>query len=217
MKPSVSHQKTAAMTLVEVLVVIAVLAVLAVVLLPAFPRPRERRESCQVNLKQINLTFMVWAGDHGDKYPMQVSETNWGARESALAGDVVRIFCTMSNELVTPKPLICPSNKKGKAAADFGSGFSRANVNYFIGIDADKKSPAKMILAGDDNLLVNGKAISSGLLSLSTNASVAWTKDRHDGNGFVALTDGSVQPIDGVTLQWVFQTTGVATNRLAIP
>ena len=36
MKPRVSHQKTAALTLVEVLVVIVVLVVLAVLILPAF-------------------------------------------------------------------------------------------------------------------------------------------------------------------------------------
>jgi hypothetical protein len=220
MNPRVSHQKTAAMTMMEVLVVIVVLVVLAAILLPAFNGPHSvshRPDPCYWNQRQITLAFYVWADDHNGKYPMQVSETNWGVRELALKGDVAGIFRAMPNLLDTPKYLYCPFDKKGKAAADFGSGFSRANVNYFIGIDAERKSPAKMILAGDDNLLVNGKSIPYGLLSLSTNASVAWTKDRHDGNGFVALTDGSVQRIDGVTLQWALQTTGFATNRLGIP
>ena len=219
MKPRVSHQKTAALTLVEVLVVIAVLAVLAAVFLPAltYHGISRRPDPCYWNQRQITLAFRVWAGDHGDKYPMQVSETNWGAMESASAGDVVRIFCTMSNELSTPKYLFCPFDKKGKAAADFESGFNRTHVNYFVGIDTEPKSPSKMILTGDDNLLVSGNPISSGLLSLSTNASVTWTKERHDGTGFVGFADGSGLRVDGAALQPTFQSAGFATNRLAIP
>jgi hypothetical protein len=222
MKPRVSHQKTAALTLVEVLVVICVIAVLVVILgilLPAltYHGISSRPDPCHWNQRQITLAFRVWAGDHGDKYPMQLSTANWGAKELALNGDVAGIFCTMSNELSTPKYLFCPFDKKGKAATDFGSGFNRTHVNYFVGIDTELKSPSQMILTGDDNLLVKGNPISFGLLSLSTNASVTWTKERHDGTGFVGFADGSVLRVDGAGLQQTFQSVGVATNRLAIP
>jgi len=207
------------MTLVEVLVVLVVLAVLVAVFLPAltFRGISSRPDPCYWNQRQITLAFRVWAGDHNDKYPMQVSDTNWGAYELALNGDVAGIFCTISNELSTPKDLFCPQDKKRKAAVDFGSEFNRTHVNYFVGIDTDPKSPSKMILTGDDNLLVNANSISSGLLCLSTNASVTWTKARHDGNGWVGFADGNVQRVDSATLQQTFQSVGIATNRLAIP
>jgi hypothetical protein len=220
MNPRVSHEKTAALTLMEVLVVICVVVVLVVLLLPALTdlnNPKRGPNPCYWNQRQITLAFRVWAGDHGDKYPMQVSETNWGAKELALNGDVAGIFCTMSNELSTPKYLFCPFDKQRKAAANFGSGFNRTHVNYFVGIDAELKSPSKMILTGDDNLLVKENPISSGLVNLSTNASVTWTQERHDGNGWVGFADGSVRRIDGTSLQQIFQSTGLATNRLAIP
>jgi hypothetical protein len=219
MNPRVSNQKSAALTLVEVLVVICVIAVLAAVLLPALAIHHTRLPiRCVDNLKQIGLAYRVWAGDNNDTYPMQVSITNGGTMELTADGRNAWLnFLVMSNELVTPKLLVCPQDNEHLPSAINFSSQLVGHISYFVGLDAEQKSPAKMVLTGDDNLLVDGKSIPSGLLNLSTNASVAWTKDRHDGNGFVALTDGSVQPIDGVTLQWVFQTTGFATNRLAIP
>jgi prepilin-type N-terminal cleavage/methylation domain-containing protein len=61
MKPRVSNHNTAAMTLVEVLVVIAVLGVLAALLLPALTRARHDGPSpCVQNLKQVEFAFVVW-------------------------------------------------------------------------------------------------------------------------------------------------------------
>ena len=176
-----------------------------------------RRAPCVENLKLIGLAFRVWAGDHNEQYPMQVSETNWGALELSLNGDVAGIFCTMSNELSTPKVLFCPQDKNNNVAVNLWNNFNNTHVNYFIGIDTQLKSPSKMILAGDDNLVVNGKPILFGLLNLSTNVSVTWTKERHDGTGYVAFADGSVLQVDGANLQQTFQSVGIATNRLAIP
>jgi len=173
--------------------------------------------TCVTNLKQISLAFQLWDGDNGDNYPMELSMTNGGAMELALAGDVAGIFRTMSNELNTPKILICPQDTKRTAATDFAVGFSNANISYFVGLDANHKSP-QMILSGDDNFVVNGKPIQSGVLNLWTNASVKWTFKRHHYAGNIALTDGSVRSeIPRKELQQAFQQTGLATNRLAIP
>jgi prepilin-type processing-associated H-X9-DG protein len=213
------------MTLTEVLVVIVVLAVIAVVLLPALVQNHGygvgkfghyRRPPCVENLKQIALASIVWAGDHGNKFPVQVSVTNWGARELALAGDVAGIFCTMSNDLNSPKVLFCPSDKKHAAARSFSAGFSEANISYFVGFDVELRNP-RMILAGDNNFLVNGKPVQPGFLNLSTNAAVEWTMERHQGFGNVALADGSVQQLNSATLRQALEQSGLATNRLAIP
>jgi len=201
-------------TLTELLVVICVVAVVAVLLLPALAASKRKSSKigCVNNLKQISIGFRIWEGDNGDKYPMQVSVTNGGAMELAVAGDVAGIFRTMSNELSTPKFLICPQDTKRIVATDFAAGFSNANISYFLSLDASDPYP-NMILAGDDNLAVNGIRVLPGILNLLTNASVGWTKERHGGVGYIALADGSVAQ---TPFNINFETAGM-TNRLVIP
>jgi prepilin-type N-terminal cleavage/methylation domain-containing protein/prepilin-type processing-associated H-X9-DG protein len=205
-------------TLTELLVVIFVVAVVAAVLLPVLSVPdgRMHKTNCVNNLKQIGLAFRIWEGDNGGKYPMQVSITNGGAMELALTRDVAGIFCTMSNELSTPKVLICPQDTKRIAATNFAAGFNDANISYFLSLDASDANP-QMILAGDDNLTVNGVRVQPGILNLMANASVGWTKERHGGAGNIALADGSVQTTTASALQSALVNTGFATNRLVIP
>jgi prepilin-type processing-associated H-X9-DG protein len=218
MKPRVSNQKTAALTLFEVLLVIVLLMILAAIFVPKVPeRQPARRSMCLNNLKQIAVANLVWAGNHNGKFPMQVSVTNWGARELALTGDVAGIFCTLSNELATPKILWCPSDKDRVAAKDFTTGLSAKNVSYFVGLDADTKHP-QMFLSGDDNFASGGVPVKSGLLEFSTNAFIAFTAERHGNGGNIGLADGSVRAAGlGYSLQQMLVETGLATNRLAIP
>lgn len=58
-------------TLIELLIVIAIISILAAILFPVFARAREnaRRASCQNNLKQIALGFMMYTQDNDGRYP----------------------------------------------------------------------------------------------------------------------------------------------------
>ena len=231
MKLQPTKHGSRALTLTELLVVICVVAVLLAVLLPALHSSDGgmHKTNCVNNLKMVGLAFRIWEGDNGDKYPMQVSVTNGGAMELAVTGDVAGIFRTMSNELSTPKILVCPEDAGRHYATNFATDLNHQTISYFVGLDAEDKYP-QMILSGDDNLEVSGVRVRPGILNLATNASVEWTENERHGRpqqwsfrnqhlriGNIGLADGSVQTTTASALQSVVVSTGTATNRLVIP
>jgi competence protein ComGC len=218
MQPRCANQRNHALTLVEVLLIITILAVLAAAFLPALVKPRRHasRINCNNNLHQIAVAFKVWEPDQSDFFPMQVPIVKGGAMKPSASGNVAAIFQVMSNELSTPKILICPADTNRVTATNFSSGVGNKNVSYFVGVDAADAYPQR-ILSGDDNLSVGGNQVKSGLLELLTNTPVSWTAARHRFVGNIVLADGSVQQTTSSNLnQWLRQT-GLATNRLALP
>jgi prepilin-type N-terminal cleavage/methylation domain-containing protein len=226
MKPRLSNQGNHALTLTEVLVSVAVVCVLAggaflvlhrqKVVHRVVHQNRSTEIQCVNNLKLIGLAFRIWEGDNGDKFPMQVPAKNGGAMEPAARGNVARIFQVMSNELSTPRVLICPADADRFVAKNFKAGFDNSKVSYFAGLDASDAQPA-MFLSGDDNFDIGGVPVKSGLLLLATNAPVAWTAARHVNKGNIGRADGSVMTTSSSSLRQMLVQTGVATNRLALP
>jgi competence protein ComGC len=212
MKPR-SHS---AFTLKEVLVLIVIVAVIAFFLLPAFytPRTPAPRIACVNNLKQVGLAFRVWAADHSDQFPMEISTNAGGTRELASGPNAFVHFLAISNELSTPKILLCPADSKRKSAANFAELWND-NISYFVGLDA-LMTNAQMLLSGDRNI-TNGWRIKKGVLELTTNQTSGWTPELHVGQGNIGLSDGSVQQVTSSRLREAIKQTGLATNRLAIP
>ena len=218
MKLNITPKNNNALTITEVLVVVATLCLLAAVVLADVndPHARAQKINCVNNLKQIGLAYRIWAGDNNDKYPAAVPARLGGARESALAGDVAAIFLVMSNELSTPKILICPADTTHKPATRFTADFDKSHVSYFAGVDAAENHPSRW-LSGDSNLSVDGTPAPSGLLKLSSSSTVAWTAERHVNQGNLGLADGSVQQTTAAGMQKFLSQSGLPIQRLVLP
>ena len=110
------------LSVVEVLLVIATVVLLAAVFWPKMARPTKggSRVSCTSNLKQIGLACRLWSNDNNDEFPW-VSTNAAGSRAFVNSQQVFLHFAAMSNELVSPKVLICPSDTKRKRVQDFSN------------------------------------------------------------------------------------------------
>ena len=208
-------------TLVELLVVIAIIGILAALLLPAINQAklRAKRAACVSNLRETGLAFTIFAHDHRGKLPMQVPASDGGSAEFVLeasrstrVNSSFRHFQTLSNELVTPRLLICPADTR--APADNFAVLGNDHVSYFVNLSAEK-GKSSSILAGDRNL-TNDWADQGGPLSLNANSYLRWTRELHRFKGNVLFGDGHVEELNRPALM-VSSLEPMATASLALP
>jgi len=208
-----------AFTLTELVVILFTVALLFLLMVPLTYQLKQKsqRITCVNNLKNMGLAFRIFATGNSNSFPMQKHPAPLGSQgEGSVPSirSVVESFQALSVELGTPALLVCPSDTR-KAATDFAS-LRAGNLSYFLGLDATKKLPASL-LVGDRNLATNGVAASSGVLEITTNMNLGWTKDLHRFRGHLALGDGSVQQATSQRLHSLMLTSGLATNRIALP
>jgi predicted Zn finger-like uncharacterized protein len=113
------------------------------------------------NLKQIGLAFRIWEGDNGDQLPFNVSQSKGGVKELCKTGsdgfekNPAAVFMVMSNELSTPRILVCPNDPQKQAAADFSS-LTADNISYQLrtGPNINDSHPEEILAIDPINGLV---------------------------------------------------------------
>lgn len=172
-----------AFTAIDLLATLAVVAVVVALLTPALAANNNRalRVQCAVNLKQVALAFHIWEGDNdglapqscagNSQYPLlAIPGGAWPTPADAPPAqtncpDTYLVYAAMSNELATPKVVVCPADDR-QARTNFGSDFGSLKistgahnfgVSYFAGRDAVLASP-RMLLAGDRDICADTTA-----------------------------------------------------------
>jgi prepilin-type processing-associated H-X9-DG protein len=216
MKIDLACRKTNGLTLLELIAIITILVVLIGLLLPALSTGKgSKRSPCVNHLKCLGLAARIFATDNEERFPWQVSRNKGGSQEYRdTPNSAFRHFLAMSNELSTPKLLLCPEDKKRIEAIHWS--ISNQNISYFLGLDAKKSAP-QVLLSGDRNLMTNGVPVGSGLHVLTTNLKVGWTAQTHNNSGTVLFGDGHVDVLSNNRLQEKLINSSIATNRLLIP
>lgn len=199
-------------TLLELFILVVISAILTVILLPTL-RPAHVccYPNCASNLKQIGLAFKTWSLDNGDRFPMSVPTKEGGTMELGGGANAFAHFSVMSNELSTPKVLVCPEDKKRMWATNFDSDLNNFKLSYFVGLDASQTRPT-MWLSGDRNL--TNKSALNGIVLVRPGDAVGWTAEMHKAKGHILLADGSVQLANG---SFENAASRALTNRLAMP
>jgi prepilin-type N-terminal cleavage/methylation domain-containing protein len=220
--------KSSGFTLIELLVVIAIIAILASLLLPALARAKARaqRIGCTSNLKQVGLSFRLFATDHGDKFPFNVFTSEGGTvtgnntadltdrTDRTKSGTAVDIYRSLSNELVTPKVLVCNSDSGKSKASDFlnqttinsfgQQGQDNSALSYAAGVTADEGKP-QTILSADRNIEGMGTLDRTAVGSTDKWGNAATPSAAgagiHVRAGNIGLGDGSVQQVTDKGLQ----------------
>jgi hypothetical protein len=194
----------------ELLVVGSVLAGLFIIMLAIHNnrRARDQRLNCASTLKSIGLGLRMWANDHQENFPWQVSTSEGGTLEYAASPDVWRHFQAVSNELNSPKILVCAADRERMPASDWRR-IGNTNLSYFLSLDANESMPSSL-LAGDRFISTNNQPF-SGLLVTTDWQRLRALPGRH---GNVVMSDGSVMQLPTAGLHEAFSNDAV---RLAIP
>jgi competence protein ComGC len=211
-----------AFTRVEVALCLTGVMLLVLVAMPGLAnnRNRSQRAGCVDNLRLIGQAVQLWGAEHDDSPPWQVGNLEGGTRP--LAGAKVAAawyeFAWLSNQLATPKILVCPSDfvrarnaadTWGKSATGLNTVAHRDNaVSYAINVHSFFGEP-KSIVCSDRNLRVDSAL--SGTCSLgfvfisqilpSPISVAAWTNALHGLTGNILTAEGSVLEISDSALK----------------
>jgi prepilin-type processing-associated H-X9-DG protein len=204
--PRGSRAKPEAFTRIELVVVLATLALLAGVVLPvlASTRPRGATAACANNLGRIGRAFTMWATEHGDHYPWQVSSADGGNLDMSQRSAAWFQFASVSTELATPKILFCPSDAKVKATVFTRPPFGDGSVSYLLSHPFPQDG--RTILSADRNINQTFTTVFCASFLSARSFPVpapnpTWNVLMHGNRGQLLFNDGSVEQTDNSGLR----------------
>ena len=195
------------------------------------------------NLKNIGLAFRIFATDNGDRFPFELSSGDGGTQDWATnAVEMYRHFQALSNELSTPKIVICPSDAGKTEATNWTTHFTNLakgngclSVSYSVGTDAAETFP-QSFLSTDRNMTNNvdrkdlTKAPSNAnqfvdmggvggpkAASITQGGGAGWDNNVHQNQGNGCMGDGSVQQLSGARLRDQLRNSGTTENKFLFP
>jgi hypothetical protein len=203
-----SRARECGFTRVELLAIITGLFLIALVMAPAAVSMRSdsERAICFNNLRLVGRAVQTWAGDHNQQTPWRTLVSDGGTMPFGTRPGVAWYeFSFLSNELVSPNVLNCPSDVGVIRARDFDqfrqSGFRQDALSYTISLDTTPDAPRGW-LSGDRNLRPNSCCVTScsarvneaGTLIGRPDSVLAWTNGAVHGEfGHILLLDGTVE------------------------
>lgn len=206
-----------AFTLIELLVVMAIIAIMVAMSGPVLYRPsgsKPTQIACMSNLRQIGLGFWLYYQDNSNQSPWQVSFD-----ASSVAADC---FLKLTPYLKSPKAFVCPADKARQVAPTNFFGFNTTNLSYFVATLSNATNPYA-ILAGDRHLASNNQPVRPGVLAITDNAAMSWTKELHFTKeskqtlGILLFAAGHVARTPTKELPDVLTKQAIASTRLVVP
>ena len=222
-----------AFTRTELLATCAALFLIATIVLPALAvtKSDSGRMVCFNNLRLMGRGVITWAADHNQQFSWRSWPLSEGGSQQPRPGIAWLEYSVLSNELVTPTILACPSDTGVRRARIFDTdpngGFStptyRNNaVSYPLHLDGSMDAPHSW-LSGDRNLQADG--VSGGCSAGVTSAhliwasiapdysSLRWTNAVHGTDlGHVLTTDGAVEFTSSARMREIILRQEIADN-----
>lgn len=180
----------------------------------AKPRVYVNRIKCIDNLKQIGLAMRMFSNDHQEKFPWLVPGSENGSMKYSNSVEVFRHFLVLSNELPTPRVLVCP-NDAGRLKTTDWDKLSNRNTSYFVGLDSDESRPTS-VLSGDRTLSISNRPV-LGLMVVTSNSQPRVLPGAHNGAINLAFGDRSAQQMtEAAARDWILYTNALPL-RFLIP
>lgn len=201
-------ERDAAFTRLELFACMVCVALIGAMALPVLATTRSRSDiaQCLNNLRQIGRAVQLWGTERQDEAPWRVPVSSDGGTPPPIENAWFQ-FALLSNELVTPRILVCPADRAAKVASDFSTdivqgylsvSFRALATSYSINLHSSSLLPASALIA-DRNIRFSGFSVCPyaprgawAYYPPDPNAG-AWTNAVHGPQGNVVLMDGGVR------------------------